>query len=546
MLDESPGQIITFYSYKGGTGRTMALANVACLLARRQAETGGRGVLMIDWDLEAPGLHRYFYNRLKRSGSVLSDSEDAIDDAPGLIDMFKSLDQASCNVDTSSVQSKEMDGVALLTSEKLALIALEKVQPEQFALQTKIEGLYLMKAGRFNKEDPEEYSRHVNTFQWENLYRRSPMLIRTLAERLAARYQYVLIDSRTGITDISGICTMLLPEKLVVVFTPNQQSIRGGLELIRRATEYRKESHDLRPLTVFPLVSRVENSEKELKEKWRLGDNGIPGYQSSFEKLFNQIYKRADVKLEDYFDEMQIPHIPYYAYGEEIAVLTEKTSDRFSLRRSYSSFTKRLVNSKTPWGKINEVDAAPQEYKPPLSDYLRPALGHLRKHRISLLSFSVFVAVLLATSAWWQWRNTEGRLSVIRSEYASLVDQRLEGERQLQSSQDKLSQYLNNPIQVVIDEKDGEIKQLSDQISAYSKQVTDLRKNAQFLENENASQKAALDATRKQLAETQSNLSRINSDWQSAQSSNKACEYKRNACEEELKKLRAQGQKRAQ
>src|SRR5919199_367913 len=51
-----PGQIVTFYSYKGGTGRSMALANVAWILA-----SSGKRVLVIDWDLEAPGLHRYFY-----------------------------------------------------------------------------------------------------------------------------------------------------------------------------------------------------------------------------------------------------------------------------------------------------------------------------------------------------------------------------------------------------------------------------------------------------------------------------------------------------
>ncbi len=33
----------------------MALANTAVQLARL-----GRGVLMVDWDLEAPGLERYF------------------------------------------------------------------------------------------------------------------------------------------------------------------------------------------------------------------------------------------------------------------------------------------------------------------------------------------------------------------------------------------------------------------------------------------------------------------------------------------------------
>jgi len=50
------GKIITFYSYKGGTGRTMMLANVAWILA-----SNGKRVLAIDWDLEAPGLHRFFH-----------------------------------------------------------------------------------------------------------------------------------------------------------------------------------------------------------------------------------------------------------------------------------------------------------------------------------------------------------------------------------------------------------------------------------------------------------------------------------------------------
>ena len=64
-IDERvPGRIITFYSYKGGTGRSMALANIAFLLARglagdpAQTATRARRVLMIDWDLEAPGLER--------------------------------------------------------------------------------------------------------------------------------------------------------------------------------------------------------------------------------------------------------------------------------------------------------------------------------------------------------------------------------------------------------------------------------------------------------------------------------------------------------
>src|SRR5258708_34998454 len=68
-----PAQITTFYSYKGGTGRTMLLANVAWILA-----AAGKRVLVIDWDLEAPGLHRYF-------APFLIDKE--LTSTPGVIDL---------------------------------------------------------------------------------------------------------------------------------------------------------------------------------------------------------------------------------------------------------------------------------------------------------------------------------------------------------------------------------------------------------------------------------------------------------------------------
>src|SRR5712691_4859519 len=44
----------TFYSYKGGVGRSLALANTAALLVKR-----GRRVVLIDFDLEAPGLDSF-------------------------------------------------------------------------------------------------------------------------------------------------------------------------------------------------------------------------------------------------------------------------------------------------------------------------------------------------------------------------------------------------------------------------------------------------------------------------------------------------------
>ena len=60
--------IVTFYSFKGGVGRTMALANTAVSLAQR-----GRRVLAVDFDLEAPGLDTFDVFRRQ-------------EEVPGLID----------------------------------------------------------------------------------------------------------------------------------------------------------------------------------------------------------------------------------------------------------------------------------------------------------------------------------------------------------------------------------------------------------------------------------------------------------------------------
>ena len=59
------------------------------------------------------------------------------------------------------------------------------------------------------------------------------------------------------------------------------------------------------------------------------------------------------ISLNKYLDDLQIQHIPRYAYGEEVAVLVEKTSDKFSLRRSYQSFT---VEAGEPAGAVGRRD----------------------------------------------------------------------------------------------------------------------------------------------------------------------------------------------
>jgi eukaryotic-like serine/threonine-protein kinase len=337
-------QVITFYSYKGGTGRSMALANCACLLARGAVpDASGKGrpqrVLAIDWDLEAPGLHRYF-------AGVAS----ITDDGPGLLDLFEHLDQETASWEVTDREASRTRAQQLLADSRLG----------EYLTPTKIPGLSLLKAGRFD----DRYAGRVNTFPWADLYRRVPGLFSALVERLTEEYDYVLVDSRTGLSDISGICTTLLPDKLVVVFTPNLQSLTGIDSLVRKAAEYRRGSDNWRPLSVFPLPSRVEAARPSLLETWRFGGavefpegHRLEGYQPQFERLLRDVFDLgADCSLSEYFDEVQLQHIPDYAYGEPLPVETERET-RLSLRRSYESFTERLITLAGPWERVDAVRA---------------------------------------------------------------------------------------------------------------------------------------------------------------------------------------------
>ncbi len=327
-----PGTVIAFYSYKGGTGRSMALANVACLLARRSSKSKQPRVLAIDWDLEAPGLHRFFEPWIIKPGTM-QDIETHLASQGGLVDLIIS---ASDELAAAGKSEEKLDTREILSS-----------MIDEYIMPSRILNLDLMIAGKLD----DEYPRRINQIDWRGLFQTSPGFFGVFAEELTSRYDFVLIDSRTGIADTSGIATMLLPEKLVLVFTPNMQSMTGLRKLARRAVAYRHNSEDFRPLTIFPLQSRVEDSEEELRSRWRFGDKEeqFQGYQKIFETLFIEVYGLSTCDLQDYFDEVKVQHVPAYSYGEEIAVEVEREKGRLSLTRSFERFTGILVGEENPW-----------------------------------------------------------------------------------------------------------------------------------------------------------------------------------------------------
>ncbi len=340
MQERTPGEVVTFYSYKGGTGRTMSMVNLACLLADRL--NFGERILLIDWDLEAPGLHRYFHGRLRPAfarDKPTGTSEDA-SDFPGLIDLFCRLRETG---DSPSLKRKRRQDVRAET-------LLDAVKFDDYLLGTHLPNLDMIKAGRFDAG----YGARVNTFPWEGFFNEYPLAFRVLAERLKNRYRYVFIDSRTGQTDTAGICTTLMPEKLVLVFTPNRQSLFGIETVLKDAVAYRRRDQDARPLVAYPLPSRIEVAQDDLRRKWRFGDSAqnLEGYEPFLTKALKDAYGIKHCHLKRFFDEVQIKQSPVYAFGEEIAVLNErmqKVEDDYSLTRAYQNLLAWLEPGYLPW-----------------------------------------------------------------------------------------------------------------------------------------------------------------------------------------------------
>ncbi len=178
--------INTFYSFKGGVGRTMALANVAVHLARR-----GRRVLLVDFDLEAPGLDTFPALRPEKA-------------LRGLVDYVAEY-----------LETDQAPDVREFVGESLA-----------------DDNLLVMPSGAMVRG----YATSFGRIDWGALYaeREGYLFFEDLKAqwREAFSPDYVLVDSRTGFTDTGGICTRQLPDAVTVLFFPNEQNLRGLAKVV--------------------------------------------------------------------------------------------------------------------------------------------------------------------------------------------------------------------------------------------------------------------------------------------------------------------------
>jgi MinD-like ATPase involved in chromosome partitioning or flagellar assembly len=202
-------QFITFYGYKGGAGRSLLAANVAATLA-----ISGKNVLLVDWDLEAPGIGDF----LDLAG--LSFTPERWRVSPGLFEVLANCADTSPDADLLEVIRKTLnanDGPSAINKVDFphgfgpAAGSLGLLGPGQQQGQNFDFALSLMSADWnrfFDSHGPEFH--HA---------------FRSVMEEL--KYDFVIIDTRTGMNLSALVVLRNLSDKLFFVSTKTFQALEG-------------------------------------------------------------------------------------------------------------------------------------------------------------------------------------------------------------------------------------------------------------------------------------------------------------------------------
>jgi tetratricopeptide (TPR) repeat protein len=266
-----PTRFVAFYSYKGGVGRTLALANCARAMA-----AAGKRVVLLDFDLEAPGLNHF-------------DTLNPGKNTAGFVEYLQAC-------------------LAGQTPESLDEYVHACPGQEQDRGHA-----WIMPAGRHG-EPP--YLDFLNGMNWSAFYndKAGYLILENLRGHLIEQFRpdYVLMDARTGLSEIGGIATHQLADIVVLLFNLNEQNLQGAERIF----------HSVKQAPMRPKIILVASP--------------VPAVFTEPGTLFHK--KMAHIRsqfvgAENTDKPLVIPYNPLLAFGETIFV--DEHDDLFSSDAPY-------------------------------------------------------------------------------------------------------------------------------------------------------------------------------------------------------------------
>ncbi|MEO5369887.1 MAG: SUMF1/EgtB/PvdO family nonheme iron enzyme [Magnetococcus sp. DMHC-1] len=297
---------IVFYSYKGGVGRSMALANLARYLARE-----GKKVFIMDFDLEAPGLYYKFKNQLQQPLTG------------GVVDLLHGF----------------LINQELLWEKIPALVLEPRLADATIGTETHAGRIHMLAAGNSEKTD---YWKHLAMLSWHDMfYGEDPWGIGfflELKEKIAEQFQpdYLLIDARTGITEVGGVAISILADTVVCLFAHNNENLLGT-RAVMRGIKMVERPVDTLPIAMIPVVTRIP--QKAILEEDRWTEN--------MREFFNEPADMLEATLN--VQQVHVLHSLPALEVDESLLVSNKGMDDTALFADYQTLFKTLlkISSKT-------------------------------------------------------------------------------------------------------------------------------------------------------------------------------------------------------
>lgn len=240
--------VVTFYSYKGGMGRTTALVSYAMDLAINKCKR----VVIVDCDLEAPGYLNFF--DLSEHRGLQSGKKN------GVVE-FISDAQFVTNQESLDIN----DYIINVGNDNANKVAYNNLS-----------NIWLVPAGNLNEGYDEEGDGASNNNEnrreyLEGLSRINLSNVSTVVANFQLLFEklkdsihpdIILLDSRTGFNDIFGTTAFLLSSSVVGFFGFSRQTQPGLMNLLR---EYYNPSNNFKLSLVFSILPP---SSDEIGDSW--------------------------------------------------------------------------------------------------------------------------------------------------------------------------------------------------------------------------------------------------------------------------------------
>ena len=238
---------IVFFSYKGGTGRTLALANAAICFAKM-----GKNIAVIDLDFEAPGLQF----KLGARGGEPNSKGGAVEYVYHHINKARAVARARHNdaegALAADIEAEPIDDWTM------------KLQPKKSA-EGPVGTIHLIRAGNVFSD---EYWGCLETREWSQVFslaqfdadvrERNLTFLADVKSRVAEldpKPDYFLVDCRSGIGEFENLTLGLWADTLLFFFNNSEETVQSLQWFVERFRGYERGPH--RPLNFVPVISRI-------------------------------------------------------------------------------------------------------------------------------------------------------------------------------------------------------------------------------------------------------------------------------------------------